>query len=217
MIVIAKNIRYLRKDVFDMSQQDLALLLGKKDFTTVQKWETGLSTPPLGTFIQMADIFNVDIDDFARVDLQSPECEIKKARKAAENRNSISVPVYGKIPAGVPMEKITDIEEYIEVSRNHGSADHDYFALMIKDRSMMPKYEEGDIVLFEQQNVCSNGDECAVRVAGEEATFMKVRKFDRSIILQPLNPDYDPIHIDSQDSSLSLEVLGIAREIRRKV
>jgi repressor LexA len=217
MNVIASNIRYLRKDVFEMSQNDLAHLLGKKDFTTVQKWETGLSTPPLGTFIQMADIFKVDLDDFARVDLQSPDYEIKKAKKDAEQGNSISVSVYGKIPAGVPMEMVTDIEAYIEVSLNHSSADHDYFALIIKGHSMMPKYEEGDIVLFEHQNVCSSGDECAVRVAGEEATFKKVRKFDHSIILQPLNPDFDPIQIDSQDTSLPVEVLGIAREIRRKV
>jgi repressor LexA len=105
MNVIAKNIRYLRKDVFGMSQNDLAKLLGKKDFTTVQKWETGLSTPPLGTFIQMADIFKVDLDDFARIDLQSPEYQVKKSRVIANHGNPEYVPVYGKIPAGIrPVE-----------------------------------------------------------------------------------------------------------------
>jgi repressor LexA len=112
---------------------------------------------------------------------------------------------------------IEDVVEHIELPHYYNSADHDYFALIIKGRSMMPKYEDGDIVLFEHQNVCRHGDECAVRVAGEEATFKKVRKFDHSIILQPLNPDFDPIQIDSQDTSLPVEVLGIAREIRRKV
>ena len=82
---------------------------------------------------------------------------------------------------------------------------------------MYPKYEDGDIVLFEHTNVCENGDECAVRISGEDATFKKIRKLDRGIILQPINPEYDPIQIDEADNDINVEILGIAREIRRKL
>lgn len=194
-----------------MGQDELARLLGKTSHTTVQKWESGISTPPLITFIKMAEIFDVDLDDFARVDLSSPEYQSRSSRK------SMSVPVYGNIPAGIPIEAIEDISDYIEISGQMGSEGTDFFALRLTGESMMPKYESGDIVLFEHQNVCENGDECAVRLAGEDATFKKIRKFDHSIILQPLNPEYDPIQIDAADNAVPIEILGIAREIRRKV
>lgn len=69
-MVIGKNIRYLRLR-HGMSQSDLANKLGYKSFTTIQKWESDVSTPPLEIFIKMSELFDVDIDEFARKDLSA--------------------------------------------------------------------------------------------------------------------------------------------------
>lgn len=211
MNVIGKNIRFLRLKN-NMSQEDLAGQLGYKSFTTIQKWESGVASPPLSVFIRMAELFEVDLDDFALVDLESPS-----SKPLPIGMRSISVPVYGRIPAGTPIEAVEDISGYIMIERQFASAGQDYFALTVNGDSMNPKYEDGDIVLFEHQVIESNGNDCAVRIGGEDATFKKVRKTDEGIILQPLNPDYEPIHITSSDSDNSIEILGIAREIRRKL
>ena len=218
-MVIAKNIRHLRLQ-HGLSQDELADRLGYKSFTTIQKWESGVSTPPLEVFVRMAEIFDVDLDEFARTDLtetDSPE----KYRKAAAD-----VPVYRRIPAGVPLEAVEDVKDYIAISADHASGS-EYFALEVAGNSMYPKYEDGDVVLFEHMNVCENGDDCAVRLHGEDATLKKVRKLGQSVILQPINPEYDPIQIDSSakddkdgkpnDDIDTIEILGVAREIRRKV
>ena len=67
---LASNIRYLRK-TREMTQDQLAEALGYKSYTTIQKWETGISEPPLKVVRKMADLFNVDINDMTgkRLDL----------------------------------------------------------------------------------------------------------------------------------------------------
>lgn len=204
---IAENIRYLRKEA-GMSQEELADKLGYRSFTTIQKWESGVSTPPIEVFTRMAALFEVDLDDFARTDLSSA---------SAERQKSSSVPVFGKIPAGVPVEAIEDIEGFTPLSEDLIASGKEFFSLRIKGDSMYPKYLDGDIVLFERADVCENGDDCAVRIGGSDATFKKIKMLGHSIILQPINPEYDPVQTDGSAADPQVEILGIAREIRRKV
>lgn len=207
---IDSNIRYLRKKA-GISQEELAEKLGYRSFTTIQKWESGISTPPVDIFVRIASVFEVDMDDLARTDLSSAGC-----RAADANKTSL-VPVYGKIPAGVSVEAVEDITGYEALSEEYTVSGKKFFSLRIEGDSMYPKYENGDVVLFEHISVCENGDDCAVRLRGQEATFKKIKKMDNSIILQPINPEYDPIQIDAADEDPGIEILGIAREIRRKV
>lgn len=68
-MALAHNIRYLRKKQ-GMSQEDLADRLGYKSYTTIQKWESGVSSPPLWAAHAIADMFSVDIDSLMRDPLE---------------------------------------------------------------------------------------------------------------------------------------------------
>lgn len=206
-MVIGRNIEYLRLK-YNYSQNRLAEMLGYKSFTTIQKWESGVSSPPLKTFIQLAKIFNVNLDDFATVDLSAAE------RIPDTKSNKQVIPIYDRIPPETPIEDVTDIEDYTPLSDSMRLSRFEFFALRLNGDSMSPKYSNGDIVIFERQNGCNNGDECAVRLKGEDVTLKKVYFTDRSVILQPINTTYAPIQIDNIEE---LEILGIAREIRRNV
>lgn len=70
-MVLPKNIRFLRKSR-GWSQDHLAELLGYKSYTTIQKWESGVSEPPLKKAHALADLFGVDIDVLTTVDLEKP-------------------------------------------------------------------------------------------------------------------------------------------------
>lgn len=59
---IAQNIRELRKK-YNMSQEFVAEKLGYKSFTTIQKWESGVSEPPIKKAKVLADLFNIDLDE----------------------------------------------------------------------------------------------------------------------------------------------------------
>lgn len=68
-MTLAKNIRYLRKKR-NWSQEDLADKLGKKSYTTIQKWESGVGDPTFKTLQDLARVFGVDIDSLANSDLE---------------------------------------------------------------------------------------------------------------------------------------------------
>ena len=65
---LATNIRFLRKS-HRMNQAELAKELGYRSFTTIQKWETGSSEPPVSTLLKLCELFDVSIDEIISADL----------------------------------------------------------------------------------------------------------------------------------------------------
>ncbi len=59
---LAENIRYLRIKK-GYSQDFVAEKLGYKSFTTIQKWESGISEPPVKKLKELSDLLGVDMDD----------------------------------------------------------------------------------------------------------------------------------------------------------
>ena len=83
---------------------------------------------------------------------------------------------------------------------------------------MYPFYNDGDTVIFEKTNNCESGSLCAVMVNGDDATFKKVLKNEAGITLVPLNEDYEPVfYSNKQIKELPVTVIGVAKEIRRKL
>lgn len=64
----SNNLRYLRKQR-GISQDALADKLGYKSFTTIQKWESGVSEPSVSTLKIIANIFGVSMDQMINEDL----------------------------------------------------------------------------------------------------------------------------------------------------
>lgn len=114
---LPKNIRYLRKEKL-LGQEQLANILGYKSYTTIQKWETGASEPPLKQVKKMADLFGVDIDDMTKRDLSLPSFESERTilrvdeKRLLENYNHLNA--YGKERAYEYIEDLTVNEKYTE-------------------------------------------------------------------------------------------------------
>ena len=68
----SNNLRYLRKK-YDMSQEVLANKLGYKSFTTIQKWESGVSEPSVSMVKKIAELFGVTMDQITNDDLSDAE------------------------------------------------------------------------------------------------------------------------------------------------
>ena len=79
----SSNLRYLRKER-GMSQEDLANKLGYKSFTTIQKWESGVSEPSVSTVKIISDIFGVTMDQIINKDLSPvPAPELTEREREA--------------------------------------------------------------------------------------------------------------------------------------
>lgn len=130
----------------------------------------------------------------------------------------VNIPVLGKIPAGVPLSAIEDIEGWEDLSPSMLRGGKEYIALAVKGESMLPEYRDGDVLILRKQEDCKTGDDCAVMVGNEDATFKRIRRNEKGITLQPLNPAYDPTFYTNQEViDLPVRIIGVVVEIRRKI
>ena len=201
-MTIGERIKALREQ-HDMTQIELAEICGVSD-KAISTWENGKNIPRMGAIQKMADYVGIS--------------------KSAIIENNVSpteahrVPVLGKIPAGIPLAAIEDIEGWEELTPNMTRGGKEFFALAVKGERMMPDYRDGDVLILRKQESCESGDDCAVIVETEDATFKRVRRSARGITLQPLNPAYEPtIYSNEEIVSLPVRIIGVVVEVRRKI
>lgn len=197
---IGARIRKSRKDL-GLSMEELGKLVDLHE-STVQRYEVG----------KIKDIEIETIITFAKALKVKPEY-LLGWDVSDEYSNSIMIPVYGSIPAGVPLEAIEDIQGEVDIPVDWTKGDKEYIALKVKGDSMYPKYLDGDTVIIQLQNDCESGQDCACYVNGYEATLKTVIKHIGKIELKPINPNYPP---KTYKHPGEVEIVGIVKELRRK-
>lgn len=138
--------------------------------------------------------------------------------------DSIQIPVLGIIKAGIPLEAQENILEYVDIPKEWTKGNKNFFGLKISGDSMYPKYQENDIVIFEQTEDYTyvNKKDCAVLVNGDDATFKNVSISDNGITLVPLNINnqdgYAPkFYTKEEVESLPVKIIGVAKEKRTRL
>ncbi len=130
---------------------------------------------------------------------------------------SIKIPVLGYVAAGIPIEAITDILDYEELSPDMVKDGSEYFALRIKGQSMEPKISDGDVVIVRKQADVDSGQIAIVCVNGDQATCKKVMKQESGILLVANNPTYPPVfYSNEQIETIPITILGKVVELRAK-
>ncbi len=115
-----------------------------------------------------------------------------------EGEVSISIPVMGRIAAGVPISAIQDHTHNVSVPPDMiGFGRH--YALMVNGDSMIEAgIFDGDTAVIRETNSADAGDIVVALVDDEEATLKRLRKKGNSIALEAANPAYET-RIFSQD------------------
>jgi repressor LexA len=119
----------------------------------------------------------------------------EKRHPAASNDQdaggSISVPVMGRIAAGVPIEAIQHQTHSISVPPDMISGG-EHYALEVKGDSMIEAgIFEGDTVIIRHSATANPGEIVVALVDGEEATLKRLRRKGDSIALEAANPAYE--------------------------
>lgn len=175
--------------------------IAKVSKSTVMKWETGFIENMrrnkiilLAEALQVSPLWIIGLEDESYT-------------------NSLYIPIYGSIPAGVPLEAIEDILGYEDIPVEWTKGNKEYIALKVKGDSMYPKYLDKDVVIIKLQPDCESGQDCACYVNGFDTTLKTIIKYDDRIELKPLNPNYPPQTFKNNE----VTIIGIVKELRRKV
>ena len=209
MTTLGSRIKALRENR-NYTQSELGKKVGVGK-TTVSNYETDYSSPDLETIEAIADVLEVTVDYLlGRTD--HPKEIINNVAPVKYPRNTVKIPIYGRIAAGEPIEAIEDIIDYEYIPEEWLRGGKEYFCLVVKGDSMYPKYIEGDIVIIERTTECHSGDDCACYVNGYDATLKTVKRNEKSITLIPVNTSYSP----KTYALGEVQIAGVVRELRRK-
>lgn len=199
------KIRFYRK-LRGISQEALADKLGYKSFTTIQKWEDGTSSPPIGTVKKVADILGVTIEELTSDDNHSVDPDLTGISNISFPA-SRPVPILGDICAG----EGTWCEENFEGHFFIDSSVKADFCVRVRGDSMIDAgIRDGDLAFIKKTYDYKDGNIYAVRINSDcEAVLKKVFWQDDTIVLNPCNAEYKPIVTDSEGVSVVGECIGV--------
>ena len=107
--------------------------------------------------------------------------------------NIISIPILGKIAAGLPIEAISDNTNYIELPETLLKKG-EYFILNVEGDSMIEAgIFDGDQVVIRKANDANNGEIVVALIDNNEATLKRIFKRGQQVALQPENSNYKTV------------------------
>ncbi|MBR0658801.1 transcriptional repressor LexA [Neoroseomonas oryzicola] len=125
--------------------------------------------------------------------IRGPFAATVAPRPAPETNDNaaVTLPLYGRIAAGVPIEALRDNGASVDVpAALIGSGDH--YALEVAGDSMIDAgILDGDTVIINRADTAENGAIVVALVDENEVTLKRLRRRGNSIALEPANPRHE--------------------------
>jgi len=128
-----------------------------------------------------------------------------KSRDETAKYSTLSVPLIGRVTAGLPVLAEENYEGTISVDRSLVGRATRLFALHVRGDTMIKAgIYEGDIAIAQQQSVADHGD-IVIALLDDEATVKRFYRKNKVILLRPENDAMQPIRIGEGSN---LKILG---------
>jgi repressor LexA len=127
-------------------------------------------------------------------------------------RGLISIPLLGRITAGLPMLAEEQIEDWLNLPVSLVRGRKDVFLLKVQGMSMKDAgILNGDLVIVKQQKIAEAND-IVVALLEDEATVKRLVKKDSKFFLKAENKDYPNIYPE-HEWSIQGKVIGVIRRM----
>lgn len=198
---MANNLKYYMNKK-NVSRNQLSSSLGIA-YTTLADWLNAKTYPRIDKIEMLANYFGIEKSDLV---------ESKPSNLSTPHPVSfITIPLYGDISCGNGMFVDDNLVDTIEVVSNGlAGSESDYFAQIASGDSMINAgINDGDLLIFKKSSAIENGQIGSFCIDDGIATCKKFRQGETFIQLIPMNPSYDPIVIDLNNTNF--RVIGILK------
>lgn len=129
-------------------------------------------------------------------------------------RETVNVPIIGKVSAGQPLLAVENIDGYFPIPSEYMPNNKTFMLVVQGDSMINAGIFNGDYVIVEQQKTAENGQKI-VALVEDSATVKTFYKEDGHIRLQPENDTMEPIIVE-QDQFFQIlgKVIGVFRFMR---
>lgn len=137
---------------------------------------------------------------------------VKPKFSTISNDNVVSIPLYGKIAAGLPIEAVNTNTDTIPVpAQLMGAGEH--YALTVEGDSMKNAgIMDGDTVIIKRTSHVPNGTIVVALIDGYEVTLKRIRQNGSSVALEPENPAYETRIFSADRVEVQGALVGLMRQ-----
>ena len=129
-------------------------------------------------------------------------------------RETVNVPIIGKVAAGQPLLAVENVEGYFTIPSEYMPNNKTFMLVVQGDSMINAGIFNGDYVVVEQQPTAENGQK-VVALIDDSATVKTFYKEDGYIRLQPENDSMEPIIVEPDRPFQILgKVIGVFRFMR---
>lgn len=131
--------------------------------------------------------------------------------EASNDAELLSLPLFGRIAAGTPIEALRDYNTFVEVPTSLlGAGEH--YALEVEGDSMVDAgILDGDTVLIERTDAAENGAIVVALIDNEEATLKRLRRKGGAVALEPANKSYETRIFPPERVRIQGRLVGLLR------
>lgn len=138
--------------------------------------------------------------------------EILDQNSNLHKKDTVMVPLVGKVTAGEPITAVENIEDYFPLPVRIAGEDQTTFLLSVQGDSMINAgIMDGDYVVVRQQHTADNGEIVVAMTGDGEATVKRFFKEGDHIRLQPENDRLQPLRLPQV--TILGKVVSLIREI----
>jgi repressor LexA len=138
--------------------------------------------------------------------------EVLDQEGEAISKGMMSLPVLGRITAGLPMLAEEQIEDWLSLPTSLIRGRKDVFLLKVQGMSMKDAgILNGDLVIVKQQKIAEVND-IVVALLEDEATVKRLVKKENRYYLKAENKDYPNIYPE-HEWSIQGKVIGVIRQL----
>jgi repressor LexA len=142
---------------------------------------------------------------------RSRQPALQMAPSTVLDARTVSVPVMGRIAAGVPISAIQNHSHDVACPPDL-LTNGEHFALEVKGDSMIDAgILDGDIVIIRRCDTAENGDIVVALVEQEEATLKRLRKRGAAVALEAANPNYETRIFGPDQVDIQGRLVGLMR------
>lgn len=130
----------------------------------------------------------------------------------------LSLPLYGRIAAGTPIEAISDVQSEMAIppsllSSVKGGVSGEHYVLEVAGDSMIEAgIMDGDHVIIRRADTADNGAIIVALVDGQEATLKYLERRKGRIALVPANPNYETRLFPANRVKVQGTLVGLVRK-----
>ncbi|MEI6985891.1 MAG: LexA family transcriptional regulator [Rhodospirillaceae bacterium] len=134
--------------------------------------------------------------------------------KVASDVESVSLPFYGRIAAGLPIEAMPDCSTHIGVPASLLSLGEHYALEVAGDSMIEAGILDGDIVIIRRCDVAENGTIMVALIDCTEVTLKRLRSRGKTIALEPANSAYETRIFGADRVRVQGVLVGLIRQYK---